>query len=111
MNEGSTKKKIGSRPMSKSQSDELAALAALPDHQIDTRDIPEQVDWSGARRGVFSGPVQRRLTLSLDVDVIEWFKAHVAEGEQYQTSINSALRDYVAEHERWSEASGIAKRR
>lgn len=32
---------------------ELKALAALPDEQIDTRDIPEVRDWSGAKRGLF----------------------------------------------------------
>ena len=30
---------------------QLAALAAMPDDQIDTSDIPEVVDWSGAVRG------------------------------------------------------------
>jgi hypothetical protein len=32
---------------------ELTAFAALPDEQIDTRDIPEVRDWSGAKRGLF----------------------------------------------------------
>jgi hypothetical protein len=32
---------------------ELAALAALPDDRIDTRDIPEVRDWSGVKRGLF----------------------------------------------------------
>ena len=40
------------------QSTELEALAALPEDQIDTRDIPEQRDWRGARRGLFYRPVQ-----------------------------------------------------
>ena len=35
------------------QKAELAALAELPDDQIDTTDIPEIIDWSGGRRGVF----------------------------------------------------------
>ena len=39
---------------------ELDALEALPDDQIDTSDIPETVDWSGARRGVFYRGVKRR---------------------------------------------------
>lgn len=38
------------------QKAELQALAALPDDRIDTRDIPEQKDWSGARRGLFFVP-------------------------------------------------------
>jgi hypothetical protein len=35
------------------QEAELKALAVLPDDQINTGDIPEQKDWSGARRGLF----------------------------------------------------------
>lgn len=32
----------------------LAELAAMPDDQIDTSDIPETTDWSGAVRGRFN---------------------------------------------------------
>ena len=35
------------------QQQEIAALAALPDEQIDTTDAAETVDWSQAKRGVF----------------------------------------------------------
>ena len=35
------------------QRQELAALAALTDDQIDTTDAPEVKDWSQAKRGVF----------------------------------------------------------
>ncbi len=82
------------------QQAELAALAALPDDQINTHDIPEQRDWSGARRGVFFRPVKQQLTLRLDADVIDWFKRHAPNGEGYQTSINSALRAFVEQHAR-----------
>ena len=34
--------------------DELAALAAMPDSEIDCSDIPEQTNWAGAVRGRFS---------------------------------------------------------
>ena len=50
---GKLMKKGGSRPLTRKQQAELAALAALPDDRIDTSDIPEFRDWSGARRGVF----------------------------------------------------------
>ena len=39
--------------LTQTQKDELAALDALPDDQIDTTDIPEVRDWSGAVRGLF----------------------------------------------------------
>ncbi len=79
------------------QKAELDALAAMPEDGINTAAIPEQTDWSGARRGVFYRPVKKQLTLRLDADVIEWFKTQVPNGEGYQTRINSALRDYVAQ--------------
>ena len=80
------------------QQAELEALAALPDDQIDTRDMPEVCDWSEARRGLFFRPIKQQLTLRIDADVIAWFKQHTPHGEGYQTRINRALREYVAQH-------------
>jgi uncharacterized protein (DUF4415 family) len=79
---------------------DLQALEELPDDQIDTTDIPEILDWSGARRGVFYRPVKRQITLRLDADVISWFKAHAHGGRGYQTDINRALREHVVRCER-----------
>ena len=75
--------------------DQLGALEALPDDQIDTSDIPEILDWSDARRGVFYRPVKRQITLRLDADIIAWFKARARGGRGYQTDINGALREHV----------------
>ena len=61
----------------KDQSAELQALDSLPEDQINTTDIPEILDWSDARRGVFYRPVKQQITLRLDADVVAWFKAHV----------------------------------
>ncbi|HTW68896.1 MAG TPA: BrnA antitoxin family protein [Acetobacteraceae bacterium] len=91
-------KKATSKPLSSAQKAELAALAALPDDKINTRAVPEQLNWSGARRGVFYRPVKRQLTLRLDADVVAWFKSRAPNGSGYQTSINNALREYVARH-------------
>jgi uncharacterized protein (DUF4415 family) len=90
-------KKANSSLLTAAQSAELDALAAMPDEQINTRDIPDQRDWSGARRGLFFRPIKKQLTLRLDADVIDWFKTHTPSGEGYQTRINSALREYVAQ--------------
>ena len=38
---------------------ELKTLKELPDELIDTSDIPEVVDWSNAKRGVFYRPVKK----------------------------------------------------
>ena len=87
------------RELTDDQRAELAALAALPDNQIDTSEAPEVLDWSGARRGVFYRPVKQQVTLRLDADLVAWFKDRVENGRGYQTAINRALREYVRSKE------------
>ena len=87
-----------SERLTPAQQAELAALAALPDDQIDTRDMPEVRDWSDAQRGLFFRPIKQQLTLRIDADVIAWFKRHTPPGEGYQTRINRALREYMAQY-------------
>jgi len=76
-------KKATSR-VSKRQEAELKALAELPDNEIDTREIAEVRDWSGAARGVFHRAVKQQLTLRLDADVVAWFKARAPGGRGYR---------------------------
>lgn len=90
-------KKAASKILTRAQRAELGRLQSAPERLIDTGDIPEVLDWSGARRGLFYRPVKQQLTLRLDADVIDWFKKN---GTGYQTRINSALRDYVRRHAR-----------
>jgi len=56
-------------------------------------------DFSKAKRGpVVSVPAGKtRITIRLDDNLIEWFKAEVDEagGGNYQTLINDALREHV----------------
>ena len=54
-------KKAPSRTLTDRQAAEIESLAALPDDQIDTSDIPEIVDWSDARRGLLCRPVKHRV--------------------------------------------------
>ncbi len=75
--------------------EQIRALEALPDDEIDTTDAPEILDWSDARRGVFYRPVKQQITLRLDADIIAWFKAQARDGLGYQTDINGALRAHV----------------
>ena len=81
------------------QKAELKALDEMPDDEIDTTDVPELLDWSDARRGVFYRPVKQQITLRLDADVVTWFKAKAQDGRGYQTDINRALRDHVRRSE------------
>ena len=93
-------RKASSSRLTRKRKAELEALAALPDERIDTGDIPEIRDWSGARRGLFYRPVKQQLTLRLDADVVAWFKRHAPGGRGYQTDINRALREYVEAREK-----------
>jgi uncharacterized protein (DUF4415 family) len=93
------KKAISDR-LTPEQRTELEQLAALPEDKINTDDIPEQRDWSGARRSVFFRPVKQQITLRLDADIIDWFKRHPKPDAGYQTTINQALREYVVQHDR-----------
>ncbi len=87
-------------PLTDKQRVDLQSLQEMPDDQIDTTDIPEILDWTGAKRGVLYRPVKQQITLRLDADVISWFKAHVQGGRGYQTDINRALREHVLRSER-----------
>lgn len=46
--------------LSPEQQQEIAALAALPDDQIDTTDIPEVSDWSQGKRGSLARRLKRK---------------------------------------------------
>ena len=76
------------------QKKELAALAAMPDDQIDTSDIPELPvrAWKDAVRGRFYRPVKQAVSLRLDADVIAWLKKP---GKGYQTRANHLLRQQM----------------
>lgn len=59
----------------------------------------KEYDFSKAKRGPVV-PVPKgktRITIRLDDDVIEWFKAQVeaAGGGNYQSLINAALREHI----------------
>jgi uncharacterized protein (DUF4415 family) len=98
-------KKKASKKTQRSASAELKTLARLPDTEIDTSDIPELSDWSGAKRGLFYRPLKQQLTLRIDADVVAWFKQHAGSAEGYQTRINRALREYVAKRGRKRRAA------
>lgn len=66
----------------------------LPDKNIDTSDIPEILDWSGAKRSLLYRPVKQQITLRLDADVLAWFRANAPGGRGYQTEINRVLREH-----------------
>ena len=89
MKKGTSKKLTGDKKA------EIEALAALPDQEIDTSDLPEILDWSGARRGFLYRPVKKQITLRLDADVVAWFRANAPGGRGYQTEMNRVLREHA----------------
>lgn len=58
-----------------------------------------EYDFSKARRGAVapSAPGKTRITIRLDGEVIDWFKAQVNEagGGNYQSLINEALKRHI----------------
>jgi uncharacterized protein (DUF4415 family) len=84
-------KRRSRRALTVRQEKELAGLAALPDRQIDTSDIPELPPgaWKDAVRGRFYRPVKQAVSMRLDADVVAWLKKR---GKGYQTRANSILR-------------------
>lgn len=85
-------KKVNSKVLTAAQKRELKELSTMAEQNINLSDVPEQRDWSDARRGLFYKPVKQQLTLRLDADVVAWFKR---QGEGYQTKINAVLRKHV----------------
>src|SRR5260364_252204 len=65
-------------PLTAAQKANLSSLAALPDEEIDTRDIPELSDeqWQSAVRSQFCKPTNALVTARLDRDVIQLLKQH-----------------------------------
>jgi uncharacterized protein (DUF4415 family) len=63
--------------------------------------MKKEYDFSNARQGavVVPSPGKTRITIRLDDDVIAWFKNIVEKsgGGNYQTLINSALKEYISQ--------------
>ena len=85
------RQRVTGQPLTPRQKRELAALAAMPDDQIDTSDIPELPPnaWKDAIRGRFYRPLKQAVSMRLDADVVAWLKKR---GKGYQTRANNILR-------------------
>ena len=82
---------------SKLVNEELAALAAMPDDQIDLSDAPELSDeaWEGAIHGKFYRPLKQQLTIRIDADIVDWLKKQGGGGRGYQSRLNQILRSVM----------------
>jgi uncharacterized protein (DUF4415 family) len=89
-------------PLSADELAQLARLAELSDDDIDVSDIPPLTEkfWANAvrfRDRHLYRPVKKQVTVRLDADILEWFKASQDGKRGYQTAINAALRKLVDE--------------
>ena len=65
--------------------------------------MKREYDFSRAKRGPIVPPARgkTRITIRIDDDVLDWFRTRVHKqgGGNYQTLINSALREHMARNE------------
>ncbi len=63
--------------------------------------MKKEYDFSKAKRGpVVPTPAGKtRITIRLDDEILDWFRqqVHASGGGNYQSLINAALRDYIAD--------------
>jgi uncharacterized protein (DUF4415 family) len=87
------------RVPTKAQRAELERLAAMPDEDIDTSDIPEmkfENAFPFRDRHLYKHlfkPIKQSTTVRIDADVLLWLRA---KGRGYQTRINAILREAMA---------------
>lgn len=92
---------MNSKPFSPEELEQLARLAAMPDEDIDTSDIPVMTDeeYNDPRRPRYRGAQNRPVNVSIDGKVAHWFRDHAA-GKPIDAEIKRVLREYVDEQER-----------
>ena len=65
--------------------------------------MKREYDFSRAKRGTIAAPARgkTRITIRIDDDVLDWFRARVHKegGGNYQTLMNTALREHMARNE------------
>jgi len=83
-------------PLTDAEREEIAALAARPDSEIDFSDIPPLTEefFQNAVRGRFYRPVKTSTTVRVDADVLHWLRS---KGKGYQTRLNAILRMAMVE--------------
>jgi uncharacterized protein (DUF4415 family) len=77
--------------MSKRSETDWQRVDEMTDEEIDTSDIPP-LDDDFFTKAKLRMPGQVSVTMRVDADLMEWFRA---QGEEYESLINMALRSYV----------------
>src|SRR5437870_11781427 len=90
---------------SRKSASDLKRLAVLKDSEIVIDDeapawTPEMFARAVVKRGLAEPPKKTLLSLRVDSDVVEWFRA---QGRGYQSRMNALLRAYMQAHRRSSK--------
>ena len=80
--------------MNKPSETDWKRVEEMRDEEIDTSDIPP-LDDSFFAKAKLRMPKRVSVTMLVDADLLDWFKA---QGDEYEILINSALRNYVEGH-------------
>jgi uncharacterized protein (DUF4415 family) len=78
-------------PLTEAQKAELAAVASMPDEQIDYSDLPplNESFLKNAFRNPFRKQPKTTTIVSVDADVLRWLRS---QGKGYRMRINAILR-------------------
>jgi uncharacterized protein (DUF4415 family) len=90
---------------SRKSASDVKRLAALKDSDIVIDDeapawTPEMFARAVVKRGLAAPATKTLLSLRVDSDVVEWFRA---QGRGYQSRMNALLRAYMQAHRRGSK--------
>ena len=61
--------------------------------------MKDHYDFSKGTRGAIAKTNKEKITIRLDPEVIDWFRAQVSGGGSYQSLINDALKTHIKHHE------------
>lgn len=91
---------MSNEPTSRKSQTDWQRLDTMSDEDIDLSDCPEITPEQFAKAVVRRGGLptaknKAQVTLRIDSEVLEWFKA---QGRGYQTQINTLLRAYMEAH-------------
>ena len=95
-------------PSSRKSASDIKRVAALRDTQIVVDDdapawTPEMFARAVVKRGLDAPPTKTLLSLRVDSDVVEWFRA---QGRGYQSRMNALLRAYMDAHRQNRKRAG-----
>jgi len=87
---------MNEQSMNKNSETDWARIDAMTDDEIDTSDIPPLTETFFRRARVRKPKRVVPLTIQIDADVLDWYKA---QGDDYEQRVTAALRIYAEAHQ------------